>query len=316
MRGSWVYPSITLAPNDHISQMIANKLNFSGHQTFTLRYAWIPKAVEALGQGVNLLAAEEAMMVLGVGKNMVNSIVHWLQATEIAHRYNGNITLTAFGDQLCSANGFDPYLEDIASLWLLHWKVAARREPATTCYWLFNILRTGDFKERNLLRGLEQWITQQGKTLPSSSTLKRDMDCYLRAYVPPSRGLELDDWIDSPLGELGIISTLEEIDNEKWYRFATDAHKTLPDWVLRYAIDEYWFNHAPSKELLSFDDVTFGEGSPGMVFKIGPDAMIVRLEALDEDTHLALVESNGVRNLVRRSILYRPEIRNYHTVTA
>lgn len=295
---------------------MTNRLNFSGHQTFTLRYAWIPKAVEALAQGVNLIAAEEAMMALGVGKNMVSSIVHWLQATDIAHRHNGKVTVTPFGDQLCGTNGFDPYLEDIASLWLLHWKMAARADIASTCYWLFNVLRTRDFKERNLIRALKQWITQQGKVAPSSNTLHRDIDCYLRAYIPPSRGSELDDWIDSPLSELGIITSLEEIDNEKWYRFATDAHKTLPDWVLRYTIDEYWMNRAPSQELLSFDDITFGEGSPGMVFKIGPDAMIIRLEALDEKTKLELIESNGVRNLIRQSALCRPELRTYHPVNA
>ena len=41
---------------------------FAGHETFTLRYGWLKKAVDATG------LRDDALVTLGAGKNMVRSI--------------------------------------------------------------------------------------------------------------------------------------------------------------------------------------------------------------------------------------------------
>ena len=56
----------------------------SGHETFSFRYTWLPKAVRALASDPFLFSNEEnAMVALGVGKNMVRSIRFWSQAASI-----------------------------------------------------------------------------------------------------------------------------------------------------------------------------------------------------------------------------------------
>jgi len=53
---------------------------FSGHETFPCRYAWLPKAYGALADSPTAFAdEEEAMITLGVGKNMVRAIRFWVQ---------------------------------------------------------------------------------------------------------------------------------------------------------------------------------------------------------------------------------------------
>lgn len=48
---------------------------FSGHETFACRYSWLPKAFAELSSSPLLFTNEEnAMVRLGVGKNMVKSI--------------------------------------------------------------------------------------------------------------------------------------------------------------------------------------------------------------------------------------------------
>jgi hypothetical protein len=48
-------------------------MKFSGHETFTCRYAWLPKAFNALVENPSALEDdEEAMVKLGVGKNNGN----------------------------------------------------------------------------------------------------------------------------------------------------------------------------------------------------------------------------------------------------
>jgi hypothetical protein len=60
---------------------------FSGHETFPCRYTWLPKAVSKLHQNPKLFAKEkedDAMVALGVGKNMVRAIRFWADAAGVA----------------------------------------------------------------------------------------------------------------------------------------------------------------------------------------------------------------------------------------
>ena len=63
--------------------MKANTLRFSGHETFPCRIHWLHKGVTYLCKNGNNAAAfnrEDAVVHLGVGKNMVRSIVYWMHA--------------------------------------------------------------------------------------------------------------------------------------------------------------------------------------------------------------------------------------------
>src|ERR1700759_2164259 len=100
------------------------KFRFSGHESFPARYTWLPKAYKAILQNPEIFADDNnAMVKLGVGKNMVKSIRFWVQAFSVAQpSQNGpGLSVTDFGHQLFGEQGYDPFLEDIQTLWLLHW---------------------------------------------------------------------------------------------------------------------------------------------------------------------------------------------------
>lgn len=120
---------------------IAARVSFSGHETFPFRYTWLKKAVDAVDAEPYALHADDAMVRLGVGKNMVSSIRHWGLATgmlaEGSARRGSRIrplAPTDLGRSLFLDGGWDPFLEDPGTLWLLHWQLASRPEPATTWY--------------------------------------------------------------------------------------------------------------------------------------------------------------------------------------
>jgi hypothetical protein len=91
---------------------------FSGHETFPCRYAWLPKAYGALAADPVVFAQEDdAMIVLGVGKNMVRSIRFWTQVAGIAMpRREGGYEITPFGQAIFARQGYDPFLEDARTL--------------------------------------------------------------------------------------------------------------------------------------------------------------------------------------------------------
>jgi hypothetical protein len=88
---------------------------FAGHETFSLRYGWPKKAVDATTADPLVFTRDEAVIALGVGKNMVRSIRHWglmtgiLEETpEQANNRGRHIRPSALGTLLFEAKGLDP----------------------------------------------------------------------------------------------------------------------------------------------------------------------------------------------------------------
>ena len=110
--------------------------SFAGHETFAFCYSWLKKGVDLLKTDPETFRREDAIVRLGVGKNMVRSIRHWCLATRVAEEEAGThsrcLRPTDLGNRLLSDEGWDPFLEDDATLWLLHWKLASKGTRAAT----------------------------------------------------------------------------------------------------------------------------------------------------------------------------------------
>ena len=96
---------------------ILQKLSFSGHDTFHCRHLWLKKGYDFIKNG-NKFSQDDAVVILGVGKNMVAGINFWMRAFGVIDK-EGN--LSKFGEYILDdINGKDPYIEDEVTLWLLH----------------------------------------------------------------------------------------------------------------------------------------------------------------------------------------------------
>ena len=83
---------------------------YSGHETFPCRYTWLPKAVRSLRSNPQLFSNEDdAMVALGVGKNMVRAIRFWADAAEVAspRDKDGGLCATDFGERIFGIKGHD-----------------------------------------------------------------------------------------------------------------------------------------------------------------------------------------------------------------
>src|SRR5690606_23173426 len=152
---------------------------------------------------------------LGVGKNMVNAIRYWGAAFDLLDevRLPGRGRMTslvpsALAEALFDESGWDPYLEDPASLWLLHWRLLRPRCIAPVWWLASNAFEPAQFTEEQLLHAVEEHVAsapEWAKIAPGS--IKKDVDCVLRMYAPTrARGREaFEDVLDCPFRELGLI---------------------------------------------------------------------------------------------------------------
>jgi len=211
---------------------------FGRHETFALRYGWLTKGVQELNKGVPVFEAEDATVRLGVGKNMVASIRYWLQATQIIEASDDGWKLSEVGDAIFGDKGYDPYLEDDATIWLLHWLLATNPELATTWWWFFNRYHKPEFTSTELTTALQDFAESNLKGRHTANTLKRDAAVLLRMYVrsSESKRIPIEEALDSPLSILGLVSRTPE---STTLESRPSPRPDLPPGVLGYAIVDH-----------------------------------------------------------------------------
>ena len=72
----------------------AEVFRISGHQTFALRIAWIPKAAAMITDGEDPFTnPDDGIVRMGLGKNMVESLRVWIEAFQVAEKTVNGWTL-------------------------------------------------------------------------------------------------------------------------------------------------------------------------------------------------------------------------------
>lgn len=277
---------------------------FSGHETFPLRHLWLRKAYDAVeeqckdGVAVNgVFSDPEAVARFGVGKNMVRSIRHWSLACGILEEVWHGLKPTPLAELLFGPRGVDPYLEHPATIWLMHWMVAGRAKRTTTWYWGFNYFSAQTF-ERDMLAGeLNEYCRSLERKRASPGTIRRDVECFIRSYVPRAGASFTEELTEPLLGELGLIQQI----GRSTFAFRRGPKPTLPDTVFLFALLEFWGKFSPTTSTLAFEAIAYEAGSPGRVFKLDENSVAERLVNIERITKGAISSSNtsGLRQVVK-----------------
>ena len=287
------------------SALNAASFTFSGHETFVLRSNWLKKAYDLLQEHPDLFFLEDAFVRLGVGKNMAQSIRYWGRVCNVFERLENGTghQATTLGRALFDdTHGWDPFLVTPTSRWLLHWQIASRRGAAFTWYYTFNLLRRGEFTADQLAHQLIQFVAQYGCKPPSPATIGRDIDCMLRCYLRPDTihlGAAAEDALHCPLHELGLIQPLP---GQPAYHLLSGARPDLPDQLVAFSALHQ--ARALRRATVAFNELAYGEGSPGRLFRLDEDALLSRLLHIEAVTrgHAAYSETGGIRQVAWRDL--------------
>ena len=292
------------------------KLQFSGHETFPLRQLWLRKAYDAVAKSSaftskslfsdgdeiaskTLFSDDDAIARFGVGKNMVSSMRFWASACQIIKEddlHNGYVTTEIGNLLLDSETGLDPYCENPATPWLMHWFLASTPEKTSTWYYVFNKIDQQNFDRDSVVEGIKNMARDNGQKI-SIATLKRDVDCCIRSYVPKAGGDSPEEMSEPLLGELGLIQQ-----NAKGsFEFRRGAKRSLADGVFAFALLDYWQRLEHAGSVMAFDKVAYNHGSPGQVFKFDENTVADRLTALEgiTDGKIQWTEQAGIRQVTR-----------------
>ena len=152
-------------------------MRFSGHDTFHCKEQWLLKGLQLIeneGNKTGSFKDLSAIPKLGVGKNMVRSILHWLKSFGVI---NNNNEISEIGNLIFLGNKLDPYLENEGTLWLLQYYLC--KTNYASIYKLifsdfFSDKATLEFSESQILKFLEREILKNNLRAVTENTLKSD----------------------------------------------------------------------------------------------------------------------------------------------
>ena len=279
--------------------------SFSRHETFHPRYGWLVRGAREASADPGVFLRPDATTVLGVGKNMVRAMRYWCVATKLLEDVKRednprvkDVQLTSFGSRLLSDDGWDPYLEDPASLWLLHWKLLSTTCMAPAWWSVFNTPRMQSFDEATLLRELRALADIHRWEGVADNSLVKDIRCLLRMYAGVTAGRDLpEDSVDSPFGELELIRRVPG--TKDLFAVSVGPKPTLPDEVVAYAVLDFLRDRDATARVVTVAGLAHTPGSPGRAFGLTEAALSEALQrAANCHPHLLqITHAAGIRQV-------------------
>lgn len=206
------------------------KYVFSGHESFPCKTLWLKKGYDFVRERGDWNEAD-SVVKLGVGKNMVASIRYWLRAFGLTE----DDALTEIADYIfCADDGRDPYIEDLGTLWLLHYLIVSTGEASLYKLFFTRFQRERiTFEREHVVAFVKRTMAEGGKQkMYNENTVKKDVGVLLQSYVQPQKVQSMEDY-SALLIDLDLI---RQSADGKQYTFNEEGKRQLPVDVLLFAI--------------------------------------------------------------------------------
>ena len=278
---------------------------FARHETFHPRYGWFRKAYAQAARDPRAFSRDDAPVEIGVGKNMVKAIRFWGLAAKMIvedpkspNPRSPDLVPTCFGHALFGESGWDRYMEDPGTLWLLHWRLLAAPSRLPVWWLAFNEFNAVEFTSDDLeattaiqLDATAEWAN------PHPKSLKKDLSAFFRTYAPAERSHRtgIEDHLDCPLRELNLIDRSAATGR---YRFTLGPKASLPSAIVSYAVLDYVSRAGTGGKTVTLSRLAREPGAPGLAFKLTETELRAALEpTLERTDALSLTTPTGAAQL-------------------
>jgi len=266
-------------------------LIFSGHETFHCKNFWLKKGYDYINQGHSFLN-ESAVTELGVGKNMVSSIRFWMKSFGLV---DDNNELTPLAHKIFDDNiGVDKYLEDKATLWLLHYMLINTGYAS-----IYNLVFNEYHRSRNEFdsQALDGFIRRkclEEDVAYNQGTIIKDIRVLIRNYVKPQSSGSIDELYSTLLIDLGLVLQFKNADKD-YDQYSFNHHNTdLPPYQLIVFIILSLFED----NTIDFRELMYGEYPVGLMMCLTENSMDALLrEASDNYNWFIYTEDAGNKQL-------------------
>lgn len=267
------------------------KYTFSGHESFQCRHLWLKKGYDFVKAGRSF-SDEDAVVALGVGKNMVASIRFWMRAFGLINQKD---ELSKLAIRIFENEGYDPYLEDEATLWLLHYQLV-KTEISSIYSLIFNDLRREkiEFTKENFLNYVRRKSESESGIHYNEKTLLDDFMVFLKMYHrSENQAKDKEDSFSGILSELGLIKQYNK-GKQDYYSIENTEKDEIADEILLYAI----LDKGNFESSVSFSVLENEPNNVGSVFAINRPGLVAKVQTIaKKNPSIIYNDQAGVREI-------------------
>lgn len=242
--------------------MAKAKFRLKGHESFVPREGWIAKGIKAVSEHADVFSKRNyyGADAMGVGANMAKSIRYWLSAMGLTTRDKSGDYLSGLGKLIFAK---DPYIEELITLWILHYELVNQRALATSWYLFFQLGTDAELTREEYQTYVGQQLMKEFNIIEyAEKSLKDDVSAILNMYC---RSHSIEEDFDpeenniSPWNRLGLLAQ----SGSRFYGVEPDSERIPDEFILYviYKMIEHEEEKPDSAEYsISIDDLYYGIG--------------------------------------------------------
>lgn len=274
---------------------------FSGHETFSCKLHWLKRGYEFVVNEYNF-NDEEAVVHLGVGKNMVASIKYYMKAFGLLNQ-DGDLEDIAH-KLFNSENGLDPFLEDIGSLYLLHFLIVSTNHATAYKITFVDYHSQRNIIEKNKLQNFIKHLCFDNagyQNIYNENTVKKDINVLIHNYYNKSISNIEDS--NTIFAQLNLIRETEE----GTFVFNYENKTNVPPKIFLYALlHSFHDNNSISFEMMK---------DLALIFCLTNNDLlnIIKQLCIDYSGILVFSDVAGIKELQIKGELSKDEVlKNYY----
>lgn len=280
-------------------------MKFRAHDTFFIRKGWLNKGMKYVNIKPDVFVDKEEnpMDVLGIGSNMVKALRYWLQAVGLTQEPNHGRRIKTFTKLGKCIFENDRYVEELGTLYLLHYKLVCNKGEATAWYYFFNEFSMSEFTKEDFVVALQNYVLMSdGEANVALRSLNDDFVCIVNTYLPryknSQKRISPENNIDCPFGELGLIDVLNK--DKKIYKKSIPAPESFNPWVILAVITD----QAHGRTEIGLNELLTAHCNIGRVFNLDAITMLDVLHQVERLGEIKIIRTAGldvIRILNQRS---------------
>lgn len=272
-------------------------MKFRAHDTFFIRKGWLSKGMRNVIAAPDVFVSKERdrvpMDVLGIGSNMVKALRYWVQVVGLTiepQKGKRVQKLTKLGNVI---HTYDPYIEEVGTLWLLQYQLAKNLDDATAWYFFFNEFNMTEFTRDDFVHALQTYVDMKGEQAAVRS-LNDDFSCIINTYISRHKqspsAYSPENNIDCPFGELGLIDILTKSGSSITYKKTMPSADSINPWVALAVI----YDQARKNEEIPLWTLLNSPCNIGRVFNLDSITLIELLHRAERTNLLKIVRTAGL----------------------
>lgn len=238
------------------------------------------------------LSCNDVMERLGIGNQKAEAMITWLGM--IGLRDNKNRRLTHLGQSLLK---YDPYFEDVNTLWLLHYQLASNSNAEV---WY---LLTNKFLPNHMIFSFNDainFLVSLGIRSSNDKHLRSDISIFLRSFI--SR---------DAFGELGYITITDvSIRGISKMTFHKNATRDISPYLIAYGVYDYRNKNCPNAVTITIKELLTLDGHVGKVFSLDRKELEKYLKTLTSYKYGELIDISMTAGLNQVGLRFKGDAIN------